>query len=56
MTTTFKTEDESTISIRNSVVPTINQQIIYKSLNLKQQPLGRIKIKIPLKKPGCQAI
>ena len=56
VTTTFTTEDGSTINIRNSVVPTMNQQIIYKSLNLKQQPLGRIKIKIPLKKPGCQAI
>lgn len=54
VTTTFKTEDESTISIRNSTVPTINQQIIYKSLNLKQQPLGRIKIKMPLKNPAAR--
>jgi len=49
VTTSFKTEDESTINIRNSSIPTINQQAIYKSLNLKQQPLSSIKIKTPLK-------
>jgi len=50
VTTTFKTEDESTINIRNSSIPTLNQQAIYRSLNIKQQPLGRIKIKTLLKK------
>lgn len=55
VTTTFKTEDESTINIRNSSIPTLNQQAIYRSLNIKQQPLSRIKIKIPLKKPVAQS-
>jgi transposase len=50
VTTTFNTEDESTIHVRNSSVPTSNQQAIYRCLNIKQQPLGRIKIKTPLKK------
>ncbi|MBU4316120.1 MAG: IS1634 family transposase [Proteobacteria bacterium] len=54
VTTTFNTEDESTIHIRNSSVPTLNQQAIYKSLNIKQQPLGRIKLKTPLKKPAVR--
>jgi len=54
VTTTFNTGDESTIHVRNSSVPTLNQQTIYKSLNIKQQPLGRIKIKTPLKKPSTQ--
>ena len=55
VTTTFKTEDESTINIRNSSIPTLNQQAIYRSLNIKQQPLSRIKIKVPLKKPVTQS-
>jgi transposase len=50
VTTTFKTEDGS-INIRNSSVPALNHQAIYRSLNIKQQPLGRIKIKTSLKKP-----
>jgi transposase len=54
VTTTFNTEDDSTIHVRNSSVPTLNQQAIYKSLNIKQQPLGRIKIKTPLKKPAIR--
>lgn len=56
VTTSFKTEDESIINIRNSSIPTINQQAIYKSLNLKQQPLSRIKIKTSLDKTGYEAI
>jgi len=55
VTTTFKTEDESTINIRNSSIPTLNQQAIYRSLNIKQQPLGRIKIKTSLKKPTTRS-
>ena len=49
VTTTFKTKDRSVISIRNSTSLTLRQQEIYKSLNLKQQPLKRIKIKTSLK-------
>ena len=51
VTTTFKIDDGSTVNIRNSTVPTISQVDIYKSLRVKQQPMDRIMIKIPLKKP-----
>jgi hypothetical protein len=54
VTTTFKTEDGSTVNIRNSTIPTINQVTIYKSLNVKQQPMDRVMIKIPLKKPSTE--
>jgi hypothetical protein len=56
VTTTFNTEDGSTINIRNSTSPTLNQQMVYKALSLKQQPLKRIKIKLPLKKNEKAAI
>ncbi len=46
VTTSFKTKDQSTICLRNSTVPTLRQQAIYKSLNLTQQPLKKIKITI----------
>jgi transposase len=48
VTTTFKTEDESTINVRNSTIPTIKQQEIYDALKIKKQPLKKIKIRIPL--------
>lgn len=48
ITTTFKTEDGSTIHIRNSTTPTIRQQEIYDALEMKKQPLKRIKIRTPL--------
>lgn len=50
VTTSFKTEDESTIRIRNCSVPTSSQKRIYDVLGLKQQPLPKKKLKIPLKK------
>jgi hypothetical protein len=50
VTTTFKTEDESTINVRNSTTPTIRQQVIYDALKIKKQPLKKIKIRTPLTK------
>ncbi len=50
VTTTFKTEDGSTIHIRNSTTPTINQQFIYDALGIKKQPLKKVRIKNPLAK------
>jgi transposase len=50
VTTSFKTEDESTMRIRNCSVPTSSQKRIYDVLGLKQQPLPKRKLKIPLKK------
>lgn len=50
VTTTFKTEDESTINVRNSTTPTIRQQEIYEALKIKKQPLKKIKIRTPLTK------
>ncbi|MCP4551864.1 MAG: IS1634 family transposase, partial [Bacteroidetes bacterium] len=50
VTTAFNTEDGSTLNIRNSTSPTLRQQMIYKALDLKQKPLKRVKIKIPLRK------
>jgi transposase len=51
VTTTFKTEDESTINIRNSTTLTIKQQAIYDALKIKKQPLKKVKIRTPLTKP-----
>ena len=48
VTTTFKTEDESTINVRNSTTPTIRQQEIYDVLRIKKQPLKKVKIRTPL--------
>ncbi|NOY70298.1 MAG: IS1634 family transposase [Deltaproteobacteria bacterium] len=50
VTTTFKTEDESTINVRNSTTPTIKQQEIYDALAINKQPLRKIKIRTPLRK------
>ena len=50
VTTTFKTEDESTINVRNSTTPTIRQQEIYEALRITKQPLKKIKIRTPLPK------
>jgi len=50
VTTAFNTEDGSTLNIRNSTSPTLRQQMIYRALDLKQNPLKRVKIKIPLRK------
>lgn len=49
VTTTFNTEDGSVINIRNSTTPTLKQREIYKALNIKQQPLKKVKFKISLK-------
>jgi hypothetical protein len=54
VTTSFKTDDGSTVNIRNSTVPTMCQVAIYKSLKVKQQPMDRIMIKTPLKKPSAE--
>ncbi|MFH2059199.1 MAG: IS1634 family transposase [Pseudomonadota bacterium] len=45
VTTTFKTEDGSTIHIRNSTIPTLSQQLIYDALGIKKQPLKKVKVK-----------
>lgn len=50
VTTTFKTEDESTINVRNSTTPTKRQQEIYDALEIKKSPLRKIKIRTPLVK------
>lgn len=56
VTTTFKTEDESTINVRNNTIPTISQQTIYDALKIKKQPLKKIKIRTPLtKNKKCSA-
>ena len=49
VTTTFKTEDESTITVRNSTTLTTKQHEIYDALKIKKQPLKKIKIRMPLK-------
>ena len=50
VTTAFKTEDDSVINIRHSTNPTIRQQEIYDALELKKQPLKKIRIKSQPKK------
>jgi hypothetical protein len=50
VTTTFKTEDETTINVRNSTTPTIRQQEIYDALEIKKQPLKKVKIRTELRK------
>jgi len=50
VTTTFKTEDDTTINVRNSTTPTIRQQEIYDALGIKKQPLRKVKIRTPLRK------
>jgi hypothetical protein len=50
VTTTFKTEDETTINVRNSTTPTIRQQEIYDALEIKKQPLKKVKIRTALRK------
>jgi hypothetical protein len=50
VTTTCKTEDGSTVHIRNSTTPTNNQQFIYDALGIKKQPLKKVRIKNPLAK------
>jgi len=50
VTTTFRTEDESTINVRNSTTPTISQQEIYDALGIKKQPLRKVKTRTPLRK------
>jgi len=49
VTTSFKTKEEAVINVRNSTVPTIKQQEIYKALKIKLQPLKSVYAKIPLK-------
>ena len=49
VTTSFKTKEQAVINVRNSTVPTIKQQEIYKSLKIKSQPLKSVYAKIPLK-------
>lgn len=48
VTTTFNTDDGSTINIRNSTTPTVKQKEIYSALKINHQPLKSVKIKIPL--------
>ncbi|MCK5542496.1 MAG: IS1634 family transposase [Desulfobacterales bacterium] len=49
VTTSFKTNDDSIVNIRTTNTPNIKQTEIYKALNLKLKPLGRIKIKTSVK-------
>ena len=49
VTTSFKIEDGSVLNVRTCTIPSIKQKRIYDALNIKQQPLKRIKTKIPLK-------
>ena len=50
VSSTFSTENEDTVIMRNSTIPTSNQQEIYNCLKLKQKPLKQINTIIPLKK------
>ncbi len=45
VTTTFKTEDQTTINIRNSTTPNVKQQAIYEALKIKSQPLKAVTIR-----------
>lgn len=50
VTTSFKTDDGSIVNVRTSNTPNIKQTEIYRALKLKLKPLGRIKVKTPVKK------
>lgn len=50
VTTSFNTEDKSTIHIRTTTTPTLKQSDLYSKLGLVQKPLKQVKIKLPLKK------
>ncbi len=49
VTTSFKTEDNNTIHVRTTTSPTFKQKKIYSCLGITQKPLGRVKVKIPIK-------
>lgn len=51
VTTSFKTEDKTTIHIRTTTSPTIKQAEIYDGLGIIEKPLKNVKVKIPIKKP-----
>ena len=50
VTTSFNTQDTTTIHIRTTTTPTLKQNDIYSKLGLVQKPLKQVKIKLPLKK------
>ncbi len=54
VTTTFKTDDGTTVNIRNSTAPTHRQQEIYRSLKIRQQPLDQVMMKMPLKSTSAE--
>jgi hypothetical protein len=49
VTTSFKTEDQTTIHIRTTTTPTLKQSDLYSKLGLVQKPLKQVKIKLPTK-------
>ena len=49
VTSTFNTELGKTVHLRTSTIPTMEQQEIYKELNIKQHPLKHIKTITQLK-------
>ncbi|MCP4348243.1 MAG: hypothetical protein GY795_22370 [Desulfobacterales bacterium] len=50
VTTTFNTENGDTINIRTSTAPTTGQKEIYNSLEIKDNPLKRVQVGVPVKK------
>lgn len=53
VTTSFKTEDNAIIDIRNNTTPTAQQDEIYKGLGINKQPLKRVTLKTPIDKKKC---
>ena len=53
VTTSFKTEDQTTIHIRTTTTPTLKQSDLYSKLGLVQKPLKQVKIKLPIKKDSA---
>ena len=50
VTTSFNTEDKTTMHIRTTTTPTLKQSDIYSKLELVQKPLKQVKIKLPVKR------
>ena len=53
VTTSFKTEDQTTIHIRTTTTPTLKQSDLYSKLGLVQKPLKQVKFKLPIKKDSA---
>jgi transposase len=50
VTTSFKTEDQTTINIRNTTTPNVKQKAIYNALRINSLPLKAVTIRTPLVK------